>query len=79
MIDFFAFLATFLCALADLSGTLTAGDKGIGTKTEREFRKNSIVRSAEIVGFDLDTKLYTLEWEEQNEIHKRKTIIWDER
>ena len=38
----------------------------IGTKIEREFKKNGIIRSAEVVAFNLDTKLYTLEWEEEN-------------
>ena len=36
------------------------------TKIEREFRKNGIVLSAVVVDFNLDTKLYTLEWEEEN-------------
>ena len=38
----------------------------IGTKIEREFKKNGIVLTAVVVGFDLDTTLYTLEWEEEN-------------
>ena len=38
----------------------------IGTKTKREFRKNGRVLTAVVVGFDLETKLYTLEWEEEN-------------
>ena len=37
----------------------------IGTKIWREFQKYGIVRSAEVVDFDLDTKLYTLKWEEK--------------
>ena len=38
----------------------------IGTKIEREFRKNGKVLTAVVVAFDLETKLYTLEWEENN-------------
>ena len=38
----------------------------MGTKIEREFKKNGIVLTAVVVGFDLDTKMYTLEWEEEN-------------
>ena len=38
----------------------------IGTKIERKFEKNGIVLSAVFVDFNLDTKLYTLEWEEKN-------------
>ena len=39
----------------------------MGTKIKREFKKNGIVLTAVVVGFNLETKLYTLEWEEENE------------
>ena len=39
----------------------------IGTKIEREFRKNGILFTAAVVDFNLETKLYTLQWEEENE------------
>ena len=39
----------------------------IGTKIEREFRKNGGVLIAAVVDFNLETKLYTLQWEEENE------------
>ena len=38
----------------------------IGTKIEREFRKNGRVLTAVVVAFDLETKLYALKWEEEN-------------
>ena len=38
----------------------------IGTKIEREFKKNGRVLTAVVVAFNLETKLYTLEWEENN-------------
>ena len=39
----------------------------IGTKIERVFRKNRIVLTTTVVDFNLETKLYTLYWEEENE------------
>lgn len=38
----------------------------IGKKFERELRKDGIVKSAVVIDFDLDTKLYSPEWEENN-------------
>ena len=38
----------------------------MGTKIEREFKKNGIVLTAVVVDFDLETQLYTLKWEEEN-------------
>ena len=43
----------------------------MGTKIERELKKKSIVLTAVIVGFNLDTKLYTLDWEEENSDTKK--------
>ena len=40
----------------------------IGTKIEREFKKDSsFVYDAVVTTFDLETKKYTLEWDEKNE------------
>ena len=38
----------------------------IGTKIEREFKKNGIVLTAVFIDFNLETKLYALKWEEDN-------------
>ena len=38
----------------------------IGTKIEREFKKNGRVLTTVVVDFDLETKLYALKWEEEN-------------
>ena len=38
----------------------------MGTKNEREFKKNWIVLTAVVVDFNLETKLYTLKWEKEN-------------
>lgn len=48
----------------------------IGTKIEREFRKNGILLTTAVVNFNLETKLYTLQWEEENEEnnYKRRKI-----
>ena len=49
------------------------------TKIERKFKKNGRVLTAVVVGFDLDTKLYVLEWEKENADTTTKTIIRVER
>ena len=51
----------------------------IGTKIEREFRKNERVLTAVVGDFNLETKLYTLQWEEENEYTEKKPIIREER
>ena len=38
----------------------------IGTKIEREFKKNGVVLTVVVVDFNLKTKLYKLKWEEEN-------------
>ena len=35
-------------------------------KDEREFKKNRIVLTAVVIDFNLETKLYALQWEEEN-------------
>ena len=39
----------------------------IGTKIEREFKKNGVVLTTVVVDFILETKIYVLKWEEEKE------------
>ena len=47
----------------------------IGTKIEKEFRNNGVVLFAVVADFDIDTKRYTLKWEEENN-DTRKENDW---
>ena len=38
----------------------------IGTKMEKEFKKNGKVLTVVVINFNLETKLYALKWEEEN-------------
>ena len=51
----------------------------IGTKIEREFKKNGIVRSAEVIDFDSDTTLYMLKWEEKNKDTEKKNSYTEQK
>ena len=51
----------------------------MGTKIEREFKKNGIGLTTVVVDFNLETKIYALKLEDENADTEKETIIQNKR